>query len=134
MTDAYRPKIDYEELRKLDPSGVVIAHDRPSDTLTVHFYGRGRPAVSVPSPRDVDRDFLYMRFDPETDQLVGFEIKDFLDLYVSDHPETLYLLKTAELRGITRKEVEAVEQGIAPEKWRAAAIGSFVGEFALASD
>ena len=122
MMDPYRPKIDPEQIRSLDPREVVIAYDRPSDTLAVHFYGRGRPAVSVPSSRDLDRDFVSMRFDPTTDQLVGFEIEDFLDLYVSDHPDALYLLKTAELRGITREE------------WRAAAIGAFVGEFALASD
>lgn len=133
VTDTYRPNIDHAEIRKLDPRNIVIAYDRPSDTLVVHFYGRGRPAVSVPSPRDLDRDFLYMRFDPDTDQLVGFEIEDFLDLYVSEHPESLYLLKTADLRGITREEIEAIEQGITPEKWRAA-VGPFVGGFVLAND
>ncbi|MGH7961783.1 MAG: hypothetical protein ACRERD_08150, partial [Candidatus Binatia bacterium] len=35
----------------VDPAKVVISYDRPSDTLLVHLFGRGRHSISVPIDR-----------------------------------------------------------------------------------
>lgn len=89
------------------PGDLVIAYDRRSDTLMVHFYGRGIPAVSVPVG-DEERDIFYMRVEPRTQRPVGIQIEGFLGSFVAEHPELDTLLDVAELRGVTRDEIQGI--------------------------
>ena len=133
VTDGYSPRPDFDRLREVDPDRVVVSYDRASDTLMVHFYGRGRPAVSVPSPQPVARDFVFLRFDPETDELVGVQIEDFLDLYVPQHPESLdWLGRRPELRGITREEIARLRDRLGGGQRSPATVQSLIEELALA--
>lgn len=107
----YAPKLNLQQLRRIDPRQVVVSYDRASDTLMIHLFGRGRPAVSVPSPANVDRDLVFFRGDPETEELVGFQIEDFLRLYVPVTPRALDWLhpqRGAELRGLTAADVDRI--------------------------
>lgn len=134
LSNGYAPRPDHAKLRALDLSRVVISYDRVSDTLMIHLYGRGRPAVSVPSPKPLARDFVFLRFDPESDELVGIQIEDFLRVYVVDHPRAIDLLDQADLRGITHEEIARIRLRIgADERLQSAATRSLIEELALAS-
>ncbi|MCA9879078.1 MAG: hypothetical protein KC442_14905 [Thermomicrobiales bacterium] len=91
----------------VDPGKIAIAYDRPSDTLLIHLFGRGRPAVSVL----VDR-YLYALADPESDQIVGIHIEGFLAQAVKEHPQEIAVLDHAKLRGITPVEVWGLQRDI----------------------
>lgn len=119
-------------LSDLDIRQVVIAYDRTSDTLMIHFYGRGRGATSVPVGRD-DRDFIFARLDRETNKVVGIQIEDFLDIFVRHHPTMVKFLDIAELRGISRDEVQLIQEGLDPDTLRQAMIGSLLSELAAAA-
>lgn len=84
----------------------LITYDRLSDTLFVDFYGEGRPAISVPTP-DGDRDFLYLRVDPETSEVVGLQIEAYLGYAVRTDPSFWHGILLAELEGLS--EIEAIE-------------------------
>ena len=134
VTEGSSPRLDLAKLKDLDLRRAVISYDRASDTLIVHLYGRGRPAVSVPSPRPLARDFVFLRLDPKTDELVGIQVEDVLRLYAADHPEVLDLLERAELRGITREELARIRERLgADERRHRAAIDSLLQEFVLPS-
>lgn len=112
MSERRRFAPDRAILDRLDPARLVASYDRASDTLMIHFFGRGRPAVSVPSPKPLARDFVFLRFDPVTGELVGIQIEDFLRLYLRDHPEAAVLLDGADLAGISQDEVDAAVEGL----------------------
>lgn len=97
-----------------DSRTLTIGYDRRSDTLTVHFYGRGIPAVSMPVG-DGERDAFYVRVDPTTNRPVGIQIEGFLSSFATEHPELVTLLDTAELRGITREEVDQYRTRLAQD-------------------
>lgn len=89
----------------VDPEKVVIRYDRPSDTLLVHLFGRGRSSISVP----VDR-YLYVMVDPDTEGIIGIHIEGFLSQAVKEHPRNIDILDYAELRGMTPGEVRALQR------------------------
>ncbi len=134
VTETYSPRPNLAEVRALNPADVVVAYDRPSDTLVVHFYGRGRAGINVPSPRELDRDFVYLRFDPDSDQVIGFEIEDCLALFASQRPEVWSLVEVAELRGITPEEITRLRAGVTVEERRRDAVGYFVGSMFGSTD
>lgn len=134
LTKGTAPRANDAKLNDLDLQRVVISYDRASDTLMVHLFGRGRAAVSVPSPRPLTRDFVFLRIDPETDELVGVQIEDFLRLYVVDHPEMLHLLERAELRGITHEEVNRIQDRFGRDARRPpVAVDALIREVLLAT-
>lgn len=94
----------------MDPDRFVVTYDRLSDTMYVHFFDRSPPAVSFPLNTG-ESDYLYLRGDVETGQVVGFQIEDFLSYAVDRHPGLVDLLDMAELRGITPAEVAEVRRG-----------------------
>jgi hypothetical protein len=93
---------------EIDPSRLVLSYNDAADTLYIHFFQRGQPAVSV----DVN-EFLYLRVDEITHRVVGLQIEGYLIYVVHKHPEWLSL---AELAGIP---VEVIEK--ARDRYRAAA-------------
>jgi hypothetical protein len=133
VTEHRRPMPDQETLSGVDWHRVVISYDRASDTLMVHLYGRGRPAVSVPIPGPVERDVVFLRIDPETDELVGVQIEDFLNLYARDNPDALNLLEgPVDLRGITPADLARIRASIGRPTRGAATAESLIRELALA--
>ena len=99
-------------LEELDPSRLVISYNDAADTLYVHFFTRGEPAVSV----DVN-EFLYLRVDEITHRVVGLQIEGFLGYVVRKHPDWLPL---AELAGIPAETIEKARDAIPVERRRAA--------------
>lgn len=97
-----------ETLGEIDPAKVVISYDRDSDTLMVHLYGRGLPAVSI-----YRGDGWYMRWNREQERVVGLQLEGFLARAVLDHPDLLDALDVADLRGITLEEVARVRRDVA---------------------
>jgi hypothetical protein len=89
----------------IDPEKITISYDRPSDTLLVHLFGRGRPSISVP----IDR-YLYVMVDPDTEDVIGIHIEGFLAQAVPEHPQQIAILDFAELRGMTPGEVRALQR------------------------
>jgi len=97
----------------LDMDRIVWSYRRDSDTLLVDLYGRGRPALSV--PLDIgERDYLFVRVDVKTDEVVGLQIEDFLDYAVVRHPELVDALTFAELDGIDEADVDSLRRGVGP--------------------
>jgi len=129
------PRLAEKLPKRLDSDAVVIAYDRISDTLMIHFFGRGRAATSVPVEDTVDgRDLVFARLDRATDEVVGIQVEEFLDVYVKARPEMIKLLSVAELRGITRDDVRLLAEGIQAEQLRAAMTGSLFSDLLSAAD
>jgi hypothetical protein len=132
MNSERRFRLDPDVLARLDPAKTTVSYDRDSDTLMVHFGGRGRPAVSVPSPKPLTRDFVFLRFDPASGELVGVQVEDFLNLFLPEHPETGILVERAELRGITEAELGALLRTL-PDEPKAASSEAVIEELVLSA-
>jgi hypothetical protein len=115
-TRTFNPK--WPKPHSLDFKQVVTLYDHLSDTLIVHFYGLGRPAVSVPMENQpTDQAFLLV--DARTEEVVGIQIEEFLSEVVHQEPRFLQL---AELAGVDRTELDAIRNGISQEDRKRAAV------------
>jgi hypothetical protein len=100
-------KPTWPEPSSLSANHVRFTYDRPMDTLFVDFYGDARPAASVPLERG-DRDYLFLRVDPETDAVVGLQIEHFLSYTIFQHPELALALDVASLVDVGRDDVDRI--------------------------
>lgn len=75
--DLPRPKIEDMDV----DSAWHARYDKKRDTFFVHA-GRPRPATSVEL-----FDGLWLRMDPRTGEVYGFEIEDFRQVFLVRHPE-----------------------------------------------
>lgn len=91
-------------IRALPLEQVRFAYDRPSNTLFVDFYGEARPAASIPLDLG-DRDYLYLRVDVQSKEVVGLQIESFLTYALRLHPELVDVLGIATLEGIEPDEL-----------------------------
>jgi hypothetical protein len=91
----------------LSADRVRFTYDRPTDTLFVDFYGEALPAASIPLDRG-DRDYLFLRIEPETAAVVGLQVEHFLSYAVHRHPELVAALNFATLVGIDRNELRQI--------------------------
>ncbi len=105
----------------LRPERATFDYDRLSDTLMVYFEG-SRPAVSDPVG-----DHLYLRLDVETEDIVGFQMEDFLLCVVRDHP---VFLEIAELAGVPADEIAAMRDSIPSAVRKGAALDAVFGQLA----
>lgn len=119
----YSPKMP--DPQSFDSSEMVVRYNRATDTLIVHLYGTGRPAVSV-----LQGDYLYVRVDPETNDVIGFQIENYLHEAVLDEPR---LLAVAQLVGITDEEIAEVRSRIDPIKLRESTLELLLSELATRS-
>lgn len=87
-----------------DLDKVFLSYDRTTDTLMVFFYGRGRPAIV----RYIGDD-LYGLADPDTHDLLGYQVEHFLT-HAKKRPDLLYALELAELRDMTGEQVREVRR------------------------
>ncbi len=97
----FRPKLP--EMDKSLIQQTRFTYDGPSDTLFMDFYGDSRPAVNV-AVRDGDRDYLYLRVDPDTEQVVGVQLEAFLGYAIDLHPDVQALLAVADLYDVPNEE------------------------------
>lgn len=109
---------DAETLGEIDPAKVVVSYDRDSDTLMVHLYGRGFPAVSI-----YRGDGWYMRWNREQGRVIGLQLEGFLAQAVWREPDLLDALDVADLRGITLEEIARVRCEVAQAGLRRDATG-----------
>jgi hypothetical protein len=100
-TRPFRPT--WPALDRLPKRQIRFGYDRPTDTLFVDFYGRARPASSEPLGVG-DRDYLFLRVDPVTQEVVGLQIEDFLAYAVGRHPEFVAALEIAHLDDLDATE------------------------------
>jgi len=84
-----------------------FTYDRPTDTLFVDLFADARPAASVPLERG-DRDFLFLRVDPETGEIVGLQIEHFLSYAVIQHPELARALDVASLIDVGKDDIDRI--------------------------
>lgn len=115
-TRTFDPK--WPALNSLNFEQVVALYDRLSDTLIVHFYGLGRPAVSVPMENQ-PTDHAFLLVDATTEAVVGIQIEEFLSEVVHQEPRFLQL---AELAGVKRAELDAIRRGMSQEDRKRAAV------------
>jgi len=105
----FKPKLP--QLDALDPQDILVRYHRYTDELYVHFFGHALPAISV----DVN-EYLYLRVNPETQQVVGLQFEAFLARAVRSEPRWLWL---AELAKIPPDELDAIRREISPkQQWQ----------------
>jgi hypothetical protein len=91
----------------VDADKVVMTYDRLSDTLLLLFYGRDRLWVATGGA-----SYLYALVDPTTEELVGWQIEDFLARAVKAEPRWVEALDYAELLGMTIADVREVRHQV----------------------
>ena len=104
-------RLHWPDSTVIDARRSVICYDHDSDTLFVHFHGRGRPAVSL-----LVGDYVYLLVDSRTDEVVGLQVEDVLTEAIDEHPILLDALSVAELRGISPTEIDLLRRQRAPSR------------------
>ncbi len=103
LIDELRPRA--LSVEAIDFSKVVINFDRDSDTLFVHLVGCGRPSISM-----VAGDDSYVLVDPDSEEIVGFQIEHVLTSVVKRDSGLLDLLDAAEVRGSGTDAIEEIRR------------------------
>ncbi len=108
----YRPRIPPpdELAARLRESEVSVQYNPLADELLLLWCVPQEFAVSVFLD---DPDWLAVRLDPETSELVGFHITDFLSRAVRERPE---LIPLARLAGISEHVLASLEREIPAEE------------------
>lgn len=94
-------KLQLNRHTMIDPLKIEMIYDHPSDTFSFLFYGRARPSVVVG-----DGDPLSLLADSETGELLGFQVENYFASAAVDYPQILETMEYADLRGITREQVQ----------------------------
>jgi hypothetical protein len=122
--------IDKDQLRRavdsIDPKRVVVSYDQDSDTLMVHFFGRGVPGVSVPAKDDPTGDWM-LRVSRETGEPIGLQVEHVFSRTLGRHPRLSEILAFADVRVRPTDAVDANRQDVL------AAIRELASEYALIS-
>lgn len=114
-----KPYLDREEVEGLDPD---VCYAARLDSLFVYFYGKDRPSVGFV----LGKNFTLM-VDPETDEVLGFEIDHFLSEAVLAYPILEPLLDHP---GMPARRVKRIRRQLDPEIRTKVAIGSLIEQFA----
>jgi hypothetical protein len=85
--DAYQPEPEFP-----DPRCLVLRYDAKRDTLLL-AQGNPGPALSV----DLDNG-VWLRYEPESNQVVGIEIEDYSRTFLRTHPALARQWRTARTR------------------------------------
>lgn len=102
-----------------DLDGMRFDYDGPSDTLLVHLGGVPRPAITV-----VADDYVSYRVDLETEEIVGYQIEDFLAEAVAAVPGFLTIADTV---GIEPERLARARRAVTPGQRRRAAAEALIG-------
>lgn len=93
------PSLKIDELDARPADDWIVEYDKHSDTLYMRV-GEPRPATSI----DLNGE-IWARVDPETGDILGFEIEAFRDVFLARHPE------------LPRPTEHAVQAKIEKESW-----------------
>ncbi len=104
-------------------------YDAPSDTMFVPFYDPIAPAASVPVDQG-EMDYVFLRVNVETQEVVGFQVEHFLSYAVGQMPDLISALELADLHGITSEEVAEIKRRVQPEGHERADAAAVLGELA----
>jgi hypothetical protein len=100
-----------------DPARVRFDYNEFSDTLYIYAFSGDQPLISVP----LNEGELSLLVDPDSEEVQGFQIDDFLTFAVVERPQ---LLEVAELAGIDMLKVEEARARIGADRRRAATIST----------
>ncbi len=114
----YRPKLP--SLEELERKPLLFLYDDVADEVVVAFSDPPRPAVSVFLDSS---DWLALRVEPDTGEVVAVQIVDCLSRAVHQMPE---LLDLAELAGVPREVVEQKLREVPREERERAAARTLV--------
>jgi hypothetical protein len=67
-------------------------YDAPSDTMFIPFYDRTGSAASVPVDQG-EMDYVFLRVNVETQEVIGFQVEHFLSYAVGQMPELINALE-----------------------------------------
>lgn len=95
-----------QAVASIDYRKLVLSFDQDSDTLMVHFFGRGTPGVSVPMKDDPTGDWM-VRLHRETGEPIGFQVEHVMSRNLPRHPILHEILQLAEVRPENKRELEA---------------------------
>lgn len=117
-TYEYEPELP--SLEELERKRLLFLYDDVADELVVAFSDPPRPTVSVFLD---DPDWLALRVEPDTGEVVAVQIVDHLSRAIHEMPE---LLDLAELAGVPREVVEQKLREVPPEERERAAVRTLV--------
>lgn len=100
-----------EAIDAADTEGIRFVYDGDSDTLLIHLFGKGLPAVSLRMPGDV-----MVRYDRVNDRVVGIHVEHFLADVVPNHPRLVDLLGVAELRDMPEDARRSIPRPVTAER------------------
>jgi hypothetical protein len=109
---------------ELDSKDLLVRYDDDADILHVHFFGRPLPAVNI----DIT-EYLDLRVDIETHQVVGLQIDGYLHYAVHQNSA---LLTLAELAGIEPAAIDEARRAISIDRKRTAALRTVLSDLQLA--
>lgn len=102
----------------LDPRRLQVDYDRESDLLVVALFGLGRPATVLQTGGLID----YL-LDPESDEVVGFQIDGYLSRAIDADP---LLLDFADAAAIPAEEIQVIRARITPARRLLAAASALI--------
>lgn len=111
-----------EAITAADPDRIRFVYDGDSDTLLIHLFGQGLPAVSLRMPGEA-----MLRYDRVNDRVVGIHIEHFLADVVPLHPDLIDLLGVAELRDMPEDARGSIPRPVTAEQ-RSDAVKRLVGD------
>jgi len=86
----------------------ALTYDEDVDTLFVHVYGSPRPGVVM----NLDGS-LFLRVDPESHAIVGFQIEEFMAVVAVSHPERW--LSIAEMANVPKPLIDEIRNRVSPQ-------------------
>lgn len=108
----------FQQIRhNLDQASVSFDYNEHSDTLYIYVVPGDQPLASVPQ----DDGVTSLLVDPETEEVHGFQVDDYLRIAVTQQPN---LLEVAHLANINVSMIEEARSRIGEERQREAAIAS----------
>jgi hypothetical protein len=98
---------------ELPSDQIKIFYEQESDTLLFYF-----AYVDLAISYEVN-EYYHFLLDPETEEVVSFQIDDYLEAVVIEFPR---LLNLAPLAGIEDQQIEKARKRIGEDRWREAVI------------
>ena len=114
----YHPRLPspQELAERLRVSRIAVTYNPLADELLVLWDVPAKPAVSVFLD---DPDWLAYRVDPDTRDVVGFHILDYLHRAIREYPELIELAKPAK---IPAELIERAHKNVSDEEHTRAAV------------
>jgi hypothetical protein len=100
-----------DRTHELNPALFVVSYNDEADSLMVHLYGRGIPAVSV-----LVTDDVMVRYDRVAERVIGFQLDHFRSILAKNMPELLNLLDLVDLQSAAPNGSAALQRIPMPQR------------------